>query len=558
MSSASAQVGVLVAAVYEALHAHPANAPCIQYADVRAFLAEELQGAYEFLAQPRQAAAWADLPAWNLHEPIRSRPGELEQRRRMFFDQLGFDAAAPLDAIGMDGDERAPQSQLRAQVPVGGAAADCDNAVDGTAHLRHHFGRARLGDPRRIGAPQRAARRRHPRDGHGPGPRSPSTAAAEPAPSTGRIRAPRPAGPSTTTSAAAGRSASSPSIRSPRSRTSKTRTRMRRETQIALALAAAERPPELAGAAALRPPAGDRPRHGGPQQDGRRLLARQRHLRLAVLPAGAVAPHRGTTSSTFAETLVRLQLHHPRPLRAADRAGDAGVHRDRGDAVVRALRDVRRADRTGFRSRIPSVTDQSLRQTLELSRSVKAMQQSAAMLPRCAGLPRRRGGPAAAAGRQLDRELPLQTMLAQIPYENTSGRLRAFQHRRHRPRPRADRLVRRAGDRPARRRRRSTSSARASACTTRAIVAGGKTVAKVELISRQVLKATFPAGLRPRRLPRPADCRDVGGMPPRPPAPGAAHGPRKHERVVFVGAAAEEVPPDCRRRRRTALRARGA
>jgi hypothetical protein len=50
------QVALMLRATFEALGANPANRPCLEYNDVRGFLGEELQAAYDFLSQERQAA----------------------------------------------------------------------------------------------------------------------------------------------------------------------------------------------------------------------------------------------------------------------------------------------------------------------------------------------------------------------------------------------------------------------------------------------------------------------------------------------------------------------
>ena len=84
------QVVILLQSTYEALGADPANTPCINYPQVRVFLGEELEGAHDFLAQERQQHVWAELPGWNLAELIRSRRiDELALRRQAFFDSLG-------------------------------------------------------------------------------------------------------------------------------------------------------------------------------------------------------------------------------------------------------------------------------------------------------------------------------------------------------------------------------------------------------------------------------------------------------------------------------------
>ena len=90
------QIVILLRSTHEALATDPANSPCITNAAVRGFLAEELHSAHEFLAQERQSAVWAELPTWNLAELIRSRRiNELELRRRAFFESLGIDEPTP-------------------------------------------------------------------------------------------------------------------------------------------------------------------------------------------------------------------------------------------------------------------------------------------------------------------------------------------------------------------------------------------------------------------------------------------------------------------------------
>ncbi|NLS92640.1 MAG: hypothetical protein GXX96_10830 [Planctomycetaceae bacterium] len=75
----------------------------------------------------------------------------------------------------------------------------------------------------------------------------------------------------------------------------------------------------------------------------------------------------------------------------------------------------------------PKCTEISMRETMELSRAITAMKNSAAQCARCAHL-YREGEVDRLLRRvdQLDRELPLQTMMVQIPYENTSGGFEIF------------------------------------------------------------------------------------------------------------------------------------
>jgi hypothetical protein len=75
----------------------------------------------------------------------------------------------------------------------------------------------------------------------------------------------------------------------------------------------------------------------------------------------------------------------------------------------------------------PKVTDQSMRQAMLLSRSVKSMQQTAARC--CRSGDACRDSDLAKLLRsidQFDRTLPLQTMIAQIPAENTAGGFELF------------------------------------------------------------------------------------------------------------------------------------
>ncbi|UUO04976.1 hypothetical protein M4951_16480 [Blastopirellula sp. J2-11] len=75
----------------------------------------------------------------------------------------------------------------------------------------------------------------------------------------------------------------------------------------------------------------------------------------------------------------------------------------------------------------PKQTDPSMHETMKLSRSIKSMQQLAMTCGQCAHL--YRDGEVSRLLRrvdQLERELPLQTMRAQIPYENTTGGFELF------------------------------------------------------------------------------------------------------------------------------------
>ncbi len=80
-----------------------------------------------------------------------------------------------------------------------------------------------------------------------------------------------------------------------------------------------------------------------------------------------------------------------------------------------------------FRLDNPRASDLSMHQSMQLSRSIRAMQDCSAQCIECAHL-YRDGEPDRLLKRvhQLDRELPLQSMRAQIPYENTLGGFEMF------------------------------------------------------------------------------------------------------------------------------------
>jgi hypothetical protein len=83
------QIARLINDSHRALASLPSSRPCIGYGTVRGFLEEELQAAYDLLAQPEQALTWQELPAWNLPALIRGRRAdEIDACRNHFFRQL--------------------------------------------------------------------------------------------------------------------------------------------------------------------------------------------------------------------------------------------------------------------------------------------------------------------------------------------------------------------------------------------------------------------------------------------------------------------------------------
>jgi hypothetical protein len=70
------QIAVLVQAARRALSAHPAARPCIEYVDVRGYLAEELGAASDLLALDARRDLWEQLPGWRLPDLVRGRRAE--------------------------------------------------------------------------------------------------------------------------------------------------------------------------------------------------------------------------------------------------------------------------------------------------------------------------------------------------------------------------------------------------------------------------------------------------------------------------------------------------
>ena len=84
------EIAILIHDASVALENHPAARPCIPYVEVRNYLAEELDAAYDFLSEGRQAAIWTDMPEWGLAEAVRGRRvGELARSREGYFAAVG-------------------------------------------------------------------------------------------------------------------------------------------------------------------------------------------------------------------------------------------------------------------------------------------------------------------------------------------------------------------------------------------------------------------------------------------------------------------------------------
>ena len=87
------QIAILIRDTRAALASHPANVPCIGYMDVRGHLAEELAAAWDFLALDARRHVWDELPAWNLAALVRGRQvRDLAASRCRFFAAIGTGA----------------------------------------------------------------------------------------------------------------------------------------------------------------------------------------------------------------------------------------------------------------------------------------------------------------------------------------------------------------------------------------------------------------------------------------------------------------------------------
>jgi hypothetical protein len=478
------QVALMLRATFEALGANPANRPCIEYNDVRGFLGEELQAAYDFLSQDRQAAVWEEMPGWNLAELIRShRMGELELRRRAFFESLGMDEAAPL-------------SHAIAEPCLGCVCrGTCENDVGPCRICRTTtavlawmilvesalLNERLIEDMRNISAAKgMGARCAFAGPFYGP---NPAPEARDGFNDYVRRRWP---------------------IRvfalDPVSNEQNVEDMFsqRREMQLALAMAVA---------------------HGRASRQTMARYDRALQTNMATIALNQTAVGFTHGADTFGWRFYpRIQSPPTQNNLAAFRDTLIGTNSRKQDLSQRCLEPGMRECtamivmpsfvpyvtfdiRTNWFSLTnPKSTDQSMRQAMKLSRSVKSMQLSAAMCARNAGA--YRDGEVARLMRrvdQLDRELPLQTMVAQIPYENTSGGFELFNTGVTDLAPELVGYYGAEGVNP-----NGTTTlflvGKGFNLHDTSVIAGGKSV-PITLISRQVLRAEIPPGVQTIRLP---------------------------------------------------------
>ncbi len=478
------QVAIMLRATFDALGANPANRPCLEYNDVRGFLGEELQAAYDFLSQDRQVAVWEEMPGWNLAELIRShRMGELELRRRAFFDSLGVD-------------EPAPTSPFLTEPAVGSACrGSCENDVGScricrtttavlawTILVESALLNERLSeDMRNISAAKGMMGTCAFADPfYGP---NPSPEARDGFNDYVRRRWP-------IRIFALDPVSDEQNVEDMFSQ--------RREMQLALAMAVA---------------------HGRASRQTMARYDRALQTNMATIGLNQTAVGFTHGSDTFGWRFYpRIQSPPTQNNIVAFRDTLIGTNSRKQDLSKRCIEPGMRECtamivmpsfvpyvtfdiRTNWFSLTnPKSTDQSMRQAMKLSRSVKSMQQSAALCAQNAGA--YRDGEVARLMRrvdQLDRELPLQTMITQIPYENTSGGFELFNTG---VTDLAPELVGYYGAEGI-----DTMGTTVVFLVGKgfnlhdtSVIAGGKSV-PITLISRQVLRAEIPPGVQTIRLP---------------------------------------------------------
>ena len=514
------QASVLITEIYEALHAHPANRPCIDYNDVRGLLGEELQAAYDLLQQPAVRDVWDTLPAWNLAELVRGRrANELEQRRCEFLTRLGGESGAPADQSPTNPCCNTPRCHALCRSITGVLAW---SILVESALLNERL----IEDMREAASSQG---RITPPGGqwagpfYGPDPSLPARAAFN---DYVRLRWP------------VRIFALDPVVQEQNIEDMYSK---QRELQITMALATA----------------GGRLNSQAASRYARRL---ETDMATIALNKTAVAFSHGSDTfgwrfyprfqspptrnniAAFADTLVGSNSQK-RDL--ADRRLEPGIRECTAIIVMPSFVPFINFDvRTNWFSLTnPKATDQSMRQTLQLSRSIKSMQMSAAQCAECAGA--YRDGEVARLLRrveQLDRELPLQSMLTQIPYENTSGGFELFTTGITDLAPELVGWYGAPGIDPD---NETTLFLVGKGFSTldNQVVAGGQ-FAAVELLSRQVMRVTIPAGAKALRQPSADNCVCPPPPPapcPPPTAPQALRGPRAPARIARVSAV-EPIP----------------
>ena len=95
------QIAILIRDAHAALASSPESRPCIGYMLVRTHLAEELDAAYDLPAIDARSHVWQELPGWNLAALVRGRQArDLAAARCRFFTAVGTGDEQPIELIG--------------------------------------------------------------------------------------------------------------------------------------------------------------------------------------------------------------------------------------------------------------------------------------------------------------------------------------------------------------------------------------------------------------------------------------------------------------------------
>ncbi len=478
------QIAILIRDAHAALACHPANRPCIEYADVRGYLAEELEAAGDFLARERQRPLWEQMPAWNLADLVRGRRSdELARLRCHVFSTFGSGLESegpPAEfAAGICCDDRLaakPICSTTTAVLAWGILVE-------SALLNERL----IDDIRSAACPTVAGGCLGPFFGPDPPPEARAAF-------NDYVRARWPIRVVALDPVSAEQNVEDSFSR-------------QRELQVALAMAFAS---------------------GRISASTMSRYARRLETDMATVALNKTAVAFSHGADTFGWRFYpRVQTPPTRSTLAAFSETLCGPASD-ADLAQRKLEPGQRecTALVVLPSFVPAMTldvrtawfslthhgsgDQGMRQTMLLSRSVQAMRYSAAACSRAAH--RYRDGDVARLLRtveQLDRRLPLQTLHARIPVENTSGGFELFNTGVTDLAPELIGWYGAPGIDPEGTTRLFLIGRGFSVHDT-VIVAGGKPVAAT-LISREVLQADIPAGvatLAPPPLPT-APCTAV-------------------------------------------------
>ena len=384
------------------LGGHPAARPCIAHVDVRGHLTEELEAAYDLLCRERSRGIWLELAGWQMPELVRGRRvAELAEIRCRFLTSLSDDLVLPAAAPAVS------QPPPGSRVCCGAVSRSPPLCLTAAAALAWGVVVESALLDERLATDMRDA------GGDCPGPcYGPDPAAATRAAFNDHVRRRWPIRVFALDPVTDEQNVEDAFAR-------------RRESQIALAVAAAGSRPtaqaalragrrleaDIATIALHRTAVGFS--HGGDTFGWRfypRVQTPPTRGGLAVLAESICG---GPTSDT---ELMQRQL-------------EPGQRECTALVVMPAFVPLVRFDvRTcWFSLAHPQATDQSLRRSTRLARAVESLRQEQVASLR--GCPEAAGATLHGLTRELDRlsrRLPLQSLTARIPHENTAGGFELF------------------------------------------------------------------------------------------------------------------------------------